>query len=83
VRHPDPAVERIGFDPVQVTGRENSFTASMGCKILRPKGFPGIRRKKATLDNTASIPKINSSKICFYFHYIINIKWKKKILGNF
>jgi len=33
----------------------------MGCKILKPKGFRGVRRKKATPDNTASIPKTNDS----------------------
>ena len=40
---------------------ENSSDASIGCIILIPKGFLGIKRKKAILDNKASIPKTNDS----------------------
>ena len=40
---------------------ENSSDASIGCIILIPKGFLGIKRKKVILDSKASIPKTNDS----------------------
>jgi hypothetical protein len=40
----------------------NFSMASMGPIILKPKGFPGTRRKNAMPEIKASIPKTNDSK---------------------
>ncbi len=39
----------------------NSSIALIGCRILKPKGFPGTRRKKAMFDNRARIPVTRDS----------------------